>query len=197
MKPRHVIAAAVFAIGLAGIIAGCSSNSDSKGSQGSFAITMGATRASATGAVQTVTTDSNDALSHLKAAVIAISGIEARMADGTWVPMETGLPADVDLIAVMNAGIVATLPADLLPEGDYDALELRITNVHLMLLNNATIEITPPGIGWTARIPVSFSVVVGQSTVVNLEFRCMNSFKIFDGEYGFDPEIEAVSVEHN
>jgi hypothetical protein len=102
MKHRHVFAAAAFAIGLACVIAGCSSSSDGKGSQGSLAITMGAT-------------GTDDALSHLKAAVITIAGVEARMADGIWVPVETGLPADVDLIAIISAGNVATLPADLLP----------------------------------------------------------------------------------
>lgn len=188
MRHRHVFAAAVFAIGFGGVIAGCSSSHDSKGSQGSLAVTMGSTGAAA---------GTDDALSHLKAAVITIAGIEARMADGTWVPVETGLPADVDLIAIMTAGNVATLPADLLPEGDYDALELRITAVHLTLMNDTPIAIVPPGTGWTARIQVSFSVVAGQSTVVNLILHGPGSFKFFDGEYGFDPEIEAVSVEHD
>jgi len=197
MKHRQLFAAAAFAIGLAGVIAGCSSSNDSKGSQGSFAITMGATRVPAAGAVQTVAGDSNDALSHLKAAVITISGIEARMANGTWVPVETGLPVDVDLIAIMNAGNVATLPADLLPEGDYDALELRITAVQLTLLNDTTIAITPPGTGWTVQIPVSFSVVAGQSTVIKLKLHCGNSFKLFDGHFDFDPEIEVEGVEHD
>jgi len=197
MKHRHVFAAAVFAIGLAGVIAGCSSNHDSKGSQGSLAITMGATGAAASGATQTAAAGTDDALSRLKAAVITIAGIEARMADGTWVPVETGLPVDVDLVAIMNAGSVATLPADLLPEGDYDALELRITAVKLTLLNETVIAITQPGTGWSVRIPVSFSVTAGQSTVVNLTLRGPGSFKLFDGEYGFDPEIEVVSVEHD
>jgi len=197
MKHRHVFAAAGFAIGLAGVIAGCSSSSDNKGSQGSLAITMGATGAVASGAAQTATADPGDALSHLKAAVITIAGIEARMSDGTWVPVGTGLPADIDLIAIMAAGNVATLPADLLPEGDYDALELRITAVHLTLLNDTTVTIAPPGTGWTVRTMVSFSVVAGRSTVVKLTLHGTSSFKFFDGEYGFDPEIEAVGVEHD
>jgi len=197
MKHRHVFAAAAFAIGLAWVIAGCSSSNDSKGSQGSLAITMGATGATAAGASQTAAAGTDDALSHFKAAVITIAGIEARMADGIWVPVETGLPADVDLIAIMSAGNVATLPADLLPEGDYDALELRISAVHLTLLDDTTIEIAPSGTGWTARTQVSFSVAAGQSTVVNLIFHGRGSFKFFDGEYGFDPEIEAVGVEHD
>ena len=197
MKHRRVFVAAVFAIGLAGVIAGCSSSNDSKGPQGSVAITMGATSAPAAGGVQAVAADSNDALSQLKAALITVSGIEARMADGTWVPLETGLPVDVDLIAILNAGNVATLPADLLPEGDYDALELRITAVQLTLLNDTTVAITPPGTGWTVQIPVSFSVVAGQSTVIKLKLHCGNSFKLFDGHFEFDPEIEVEGVEHD
>ena len=129
MMRRHLFAAGIFAIGLAAAVAGCSSSNDSRGSQGSLAITMAASGTAASGATQAAATGTDDALSHLKAAVITIAGIEARMADGTWVPVETGLPADIDLIAIMTAGNVATLPADLLPEGDYDALELRITAV--------------------------------------------------------------------
>lgn len=197
MKHHRVLAAAVLVVGLAGVVAGCSSSNDGKGSQGSLAITLGATSAPAAGAVQASAAGTDDALSHLKAAVITLSGIEARMADGTWVPVETGLPVDVDLIAILNAGNVATLPADLLPEGDYDALELRITAVQLTLQNDTIVAITPPGTGWTARIPVSFSVVAGQSTVVNLKLRCGSSFKLFEGQIEFDPEIEAEGVEHN
>jgi len=197
MKHRHVIAATAFAIGLAGLAAGCSSSNDGKGPEGSLAITMGATSAPAAGAVQAATADGGDALSRLKAAVITISGIEARLADGTWVPVETGLPADVDLIAIINAGNAATLPADLLPEGQYSALELRITQVQLTLMDDTKIAITPPGTGWTVQIPVNFSVVPGQSTVVNLKLRCGSSFRFFDGEFEFDPEIEVESVEHD
>lgn len=195
MIRRHAVATTAFAISLAGLIAGCSSSHDSTGPQGSLAIAMGAT--SATGAVRAATTDGGDALSRLKAAVITISGIEARMADGTWVPVETGLPADVDLIAIMSAGNSATLPADLLPEGQYDALELRITQVQLTLVDDTKIAITPPGNGWTAQIPLNFSVVAGQSTVVNLNLRCGSSFKFFDGEFEFEPDIEVESVEHD
>lgn len=197
MKHRHVFVATVFAIGLAGLAAGCSSSNDSKGPKGSLAITMGATNAPAAGAVQAATADGGDALSQLKAAVVTISGIEARMADGTWVHVETGLPADVDLIAIMNAGNSATLPADLLPEGQYNALELRITQVQLTLMDDTKVAITPPGNGWTVQIPVNFSVVAGQSTVVNLKFHCESSFKFFGGEFEFEPEIEVEGVEHD
>lgn len=197
MTRRQMIAAAVLAIGLAGLIAGCSSGNVSKGSQGSLAITMGATGTGASGSAQTAAADIDDVLSHLNAAVITIAGIEARTADGAWVPVDTGLPAEIDLIAMIAAGNSATLPADLLPEGDYDTLELRISAVKLTLPNDTTVEIAPPGTGWTVRTLVNFSVVAGRSTVVNLILRGPGSFKFFDGEYGFDPEIEAVSVGHD
>jgi len=194
MTRRQLFAAAVFAVGLAGVIAGCASSSDGKGTEGSFAITVGATGATASGAARTAVAGTDEALSRLKAAVITIAGIEARVADGTWLPVETGLPADIDLIAIMAAGNVATLPAELLPAGDYDALALRISAVKLTLLNETAVAITPLGTGWTVRIPASFRVVAGQSTVVNLMLHGPRSFKYFDGEYGFDPEIEVISV---
>ena len=197
MTHRHVFATTVLAIGLAGLVAGCTSSNDGSGPKGSLAITLSATRAPAGGAVQTATAENEDALSHLKAAIITISGVEARTAEGTWVPVETGLPVNVDLIAIMNAGNVVSLPADLLPAGGYTALELRIAQVQLTLLDGTKVTITPTGSGWTIQIPVSFSVVTGQSTVVKLNLHCGNSFRLFDGQFEFDPEIEVEGVEHH
>jgi len=197
MTHRRVIASTVLAIGIGGFVAGCSSNNDSTGPRGSLAITMGATGTPAAGTVQTAAGDHDDALSHLKAAVVTIAGLEARMADGTWVPMDTGLPADVDLIAIMDAGNVTQLPADLLPEGEYGALQLRITQVQLTLMDDTKISIAPSGSGWTVQIPVSFSVVAGQMTVVKLKLRCGSSFSHSDGQFAFDPEIEVEGVEHD
>jgi hypothetical protein len=197
MNRRHVIAAAALAIGLAGVVAGCSSSHDSKGSQGSFALRLGATGTPAAGTAPSILADGDDALSHLKGAVITISGIEARSSDGSWVPVETGLPADVDVMSIMKGGTAATLPADLLPDGDYDTLGLRITAVRLALPNDATLAIAPPGTGWTVRIPVNFSIVAGQSTVVALNLRGPDSFQSFDGRFEFDPEFEVVGVEHH
>jgi hypothetical protein len=197
MTQRQLLAATVLTIGLLGLLPGCSSGNVNKGSQGSLAITMGATGASAPLATEAAAAGVDDALSQLKAAVVTIAGIEARTGDGNWVPLDTGLPVDFDLIKFIAAGNAAALPADLLPEGDYDALELRITSVKLTLLNDSTVGITPPGTGWTVRTLVSFSVVAGRSTVVNLILHGPGSFKFFDGEYGFDPEIEATSVEHD
>src|SRR5512143_1495681 len=190
MTRRHTLFATTLAVGLAALAAGCSSSSDSKTPQGSLRVSMGATTAPAAGSVQAATTETGDALSQLKAAVITISGIEARTTDGTWVQVETGLPVDVDLVAMLNAGNSITLPADLLPEGQYNALQVRITQVRLTLMDDTKIAITPPGTGWTAQIAVDFSVVAGQSTVVNLNLRMDSSFKVLNGAFEFEPEIE-------
>lgn len=199
MKLRIVTACAVFAFAVAGIAGGCSPGRDSNGPKGSLAITVGATRGQAGGAFPTAAAAAghDDAVSHLRAAVIKIAGLEARMADGTWVPVETGLPADVDLIAIMDAGSGVTLPAGLLPEGDYDALGLRTSQVQLALTDGTKPALVPPGSGWTVRVPVSFRVVVGESTIVHLNVNCMNSFRVFDGAFEFEPEIDPERVEHD
>ena len=197
MTHRCVIASTVVAIGIAGFVAGCSSNNETSGPRGSLAITIGATGAPAVEAVPTATGGHEDALAHLKAAVVTVAGLEARLADGTWVPVDTGLPADLDLIAIMNAGKVRQLPTDLFPEGDYDALQLRVTQVQLTRVDDIEISLAPPGSGWTVQIPVNVSVVAGRSTVVGLTLRCGSSFSLIDGQFAFDPEIEVEGVQHD
>jgi hypothetical protein len=199
MNVRRLIAITSFAIGLAGLVAGCSSNNDSNGPKGSLAVALRAVRAASTNPDPgtAATADQGDASSRLRAAEVTMAGVEARMGDGTWVPVETGLPMDIDLIGIMDSGHVATLPADLLPEGSYNALELRITRARLTLLEGKERALTPPGTGWTVLVPVSFSVTAGQATTVNLTLHGASSFKLFDGEIGFDPEFEVKGVEHS
>jgi len=194
---RRLIPSAVLTIGLAGLLAGCSSNNENSAAKGSLAISLGATGAPNAESLQAADHDGGDALSGLASGAITIAGIEARMADRTWVPVETGLPVDVDLIAIMNAGAVATLPADLLPEGDYDALALRITQVQVAPKSEPAISLVRPESGWTVRVPVSFSIVAGRSTGVNLKLRCGSSFSRIDGQFEFDPEIDVEGVEHD
>ena len=67
----------------------------------------------------------------------------------------------------------------------------------LTLMDDTKIAITPPGTGWTAQIAVDFSVVAGQSTVVNLNLRMDSSFKVLNGAFEFEPEIELEGVEHD
>jgi hypothetical protein len=95
---------------------------------------MGATRAPAA-EVQAATTGEDDALSHLSAATITIASVEARNVDGTWAVVDAGLPATVDLLAIMNSGNSVTLPADLIPEGAYNAIQIVITKVDLTLMD--------------------------------------------------------------
>jgi hypothetical protein len=97
---------------------------------------------------------------------------------------------------LVNGGNTITLPADLLPEGQYSALQLRITEVELTLLDGTKITIVPPGTGWAVQIPVDFSVAAGQATVVTLNVRVDLSFKLVNGEFEFDPEVEVGSVTH-
>jgi hypothetical protein len=199
MKTRLMIACTVFAIGLAGLIPGCSSGNDHGGSRGSLAIALGATGVPSAGTLPKLaaTEAHDDALSGLQSAVMTIAGVEARSADGAWLPIETGLPVEVDAVGVMDPGRAATLPADVLPQGDYDALELRITRIQLTLLDTAKVVLAPPGTGWTVLVPVSFSIAADEGTTVNLKLRCANSFRLFDGEYGFDPDFEVVGVERD
>src|SRR5262245_21935763 len=53
------------------------------------------------------------------AATIVVSSVSARATDGTWVPVSGSYPQTVDLLALVQSGGGATLPADGLPEGSY------------------------------------------------------------------------------
>jgi hypothetical protein len=64
-------------------------------------------------------------------------------------------------------------------------------------MDDTELLITSPGSGWTVRIPVSFSVAAARSTVVRLKLRNGSSFKRFDGQFTFDPEIDVEGVEHD
>lgn len=198
MKMRSSIGLPLIAVGLALLAGACSSNTPSNdGTQGSLALTMGATRAPSAGVQAATTGDDGDALSHFKAATMTISSVEVRNTDGTWVVIDTGLPATIDLLAILNGGGSASLPADLVPEGTYNAVQIVITKVDLTLLDDTQISITPPGAGWTVQIPVDFTVVAGQATTINLNLRCGDSFHLINGEFEFDPEMDVEGVEHD
>ena len=182
------------AISLITLVVGCSSSQD-RASQGSFAVRLGASRPAAQ--VQGATAGSDDPVSRLLAANVTIAGIEARKTDGTWVPFDRGFPTVVDLLALANGGGTVTLPADLLPEGQYTALQVRITQVALTLLDGTQVTIAPPGTGWVVLIPVDFGVVTGQETIVSLNLRLDLSFKLVNGHFEFEPEIEVEGVEHD
>ena len=196
--PRGFVLPAIV-VALAVLVTGCSSNQDKstqdKSTQGSLAVKLGASRPAAQ--VQGASAASDDPMTQVHAANVTISGIEARRSDGTWVPVENGLPAVVDLLALANGGDTVTLPPDLLPEGQYNALQLRITKVELTLENDTTVTIVPSGTGWIVLIPEDFGVVTGQATIVTLNVRLDLSFKLVNGHFEFEPEIEVEGVEHD
>src|SRR5258706_13290778 len=72
----------------------------------------------------------------------SISEIEARRSDGTWMPVDGGLPTAVDLLSLGTDGTI-TLPADLLPEGPYRALPVRIPRIGLPPVGGTPRTITP------------------------------------------------------
>lgn len=187
---RFVLPAVVIA--LASFVAGCSSSQE-RTSRGSLAVALGASRAAA-GKAATVTPD--DPVALLKSAKITVAGIEARRTDGAWIPLDMGLPAVVDLLALANGGRTVTLPAGLLSEGQYTALQLRITQTELNRLSGTGVTIAPPGAGWVVSIPVDFGVVSGQATLLELNVRVDLSFKPLNGEFEFEPEIEVDGVKH-
>ena len=183
-----------FVMTLAACVVGCSSGQD-KTSQGSLAVALGASRVPA--GVQSATPSLDDPTGRLKAANVTISDVEARRSDGTWIPIDRDLPAVIDLLALADGGVAANLPSGLLPEGHYSALQLRIAKIELTVRNGTPVTIAPPGAGWVVLIPVDFEVVIGQATNVTLKVRLDLSFRLVNGEFEFDPEVEVGSVEHD
>lgn len=175
-------------------VAGCSSSQD-KTPQGSLALALGASRTAV--GVLPASASSDDPMGLLNAASITIADVEARKADGSWVPIESGLPAVADLLALADGGRSAALPPDLLPEGQYNALQLRITQTELTRSNGSRVTIAPPGTGWVVLMPVDFGVVNDRATIVELRVRLDLSFKFLNGEFEFEPEVELEGVEHD
>jgi hypothetical protein len=195
MTPCRAVASVLVALVLAGVLAGCASNNDRGEPTGSLAVTLAVT-ADADPA-RTAPGDPGEALSRVGVALATVSGLEGRLADGTWVPVDTGLPVTVDLIAVMNSGTAAALLVDRFPEGEYDALQLRITQVQLTLHHGTQMSMGAPDSGWTVLLPVNFGVVAGQSTTVSLALHAKDSFRSFDGQLAFEPEIEIGGIAHD
>jgi hypothetical protein len=179
---------------LATLATACASSQD-KTAQGSFAVQIGASRSGAQ--FQGAKTLSDDPLSRLGAATITISELEARKSGGVWVPVEGGFPKVVDVLALARNGGIVSLPADLLPEGQYNALQARITQVQPTPLDGHRVSIATPGSGWSVIIPVDFGVVPDQSTLVDLNIRLDRSLRLVNDVFEFDPEIEVEGVEHD
>ena len=180
---------AVAALGTA-----CSpSNSGSSTNKGALAVHMGATGTmpALQGGV------SADQQGGPTAATVTISAASARQIDGTWVNIAGSFPMTVDLIALAANGNTVNIPADLVPEGQYNALQFTITAVNLTLQDGTAVTITPPATGWMVLVPVDFTVTAGKQTAVTLRFHIDGSFKSLNGEFEFDPEMDVESVEHH
>ena len=195
MVTKHGLKLAA-ALALAASMAGCSSTDQSSPSKGNFRMALRAS-GTTTAAATTTGTVAADEERGLAAANVTISGASARTTDGTWVPMQGSFPVTVDVIALATSGGTQTLPPDVLPVGHYDAIQITITAVNLTLQDGTKIAITPPGTGWEIVIRVSFDVVAGQETIVNLNLHCDHSFSFLNGEFEFDPEIEVEGVEEH
>ena len=193
MKMRSAFAmAAVLAI--SAFAAGCSpSNTGSSANKGALAVHMGAT-----GAMPAVQGGvAADQQAGPTAATVTISAASARQVDGTWVDIQGSFPMTVDLIALAANGGTVNLPADLVPDGQYNALQVTITAVNLTFQDGTTVAITPPGTGWVVLIPVDFTVTAGKETTVTLRFHVDGCFKSLNGMFEFDPDMDVESVEHH
>lgn len=176
------------------VVTGCSSSED-KTAQGSFAVNLHASRL-ATTARALGAGGSYDETSRLLTVEVTLSGLEARRSDGAWVPVEGGFQNPIDLLALADSGGAVSLPSNLLPEGHYTALQVRISKADLTLLDGTHVKFTPPGRGWSVNIPVDF-VVTGPLTIVDLNVRLDLSCTLVNGEFEFEPEIEVEGVEHD
>jgi len=190
MKTNPVLAlAAVLAVAALG--AGCSSSDTAgKANKGALAVHMGATGSMP--ALQGEVASQGGPT----AATVTISGAAARQIDGAWVNVGGTFPMTVDLIALAANGNTFNIPAGLVPEGQYNAIQLTITAVNLTLQDGTPVAITPPGTGWVVLIPVDFTVNSGKETSVTLRFHVDGSFKILGGDLVFEPDVDVEGVQH-
>src|SRR5262249_51891825 len=104
--------------------------------------------------------------------------------------------AMLEASATLHARTPLTPPADAIPEGTYDALQVTITKADLTLTDGTQVSLTPPSGGWVVQVPVDFTVVSGQVTEITLQVRCDTSFRLMGGTFVFDPEMAVGSVKH-
>jgi hypothetical protein len=127
----------------------------------------------------------------LQEANVTFTSILARTLEGQLVPVNTDLPATVDLLGLVN-GHEVTLPVGFLPPGTYDQLVLVMSSVELVKQDGTHVTITPPGGGWTSIVNVRtpFLVTEGQTTNIELRFRWWRAFHMEDGHIEFEPEFD-------
>src|SRR5262245_147591 len=106
------------------LVSGCTSSEPQTISQGVVSMTLKASGAVPSGAPSSPPGFAADMGSGPSALTIVVAGVSARRTDGTWIPLAGPYPQTVDLLALVHGGGGATLPADGLPEGSYDALQV-------------------------------------------------------------------------
>jgi hypothetical protein len=175
------------AMGLVSLL-GCATGADMEApaSGGSLGIAFAAERAGSGGG--------NDAWSRLEEATVTVASAGARRAeDGAWIAVGGGFPIALDLIEMLDLGRTVTLPADIVPEGHYDAVRITMTSATITEGNDDPVTLSRPG-GWTVHVPLDADVVAGEAVVIELAVRGDASFRMSGGEIAFDPAIELVAV---
>ena len=127
-------------------------------------------------------------------ATIVISEASARTTGGTFETISGTFPKTIDVLALTESGGSVTLPAGLLPDGSYSAIQITITEVSITLNDGTVVTITPPGSGWQTLIAVNFDVIAGQETTITLNLHCERSFRFLNDHFEFEPDIEIEEV---
>ena len=173
-----------------GFLTACSSGSDSvmQGGKGAVSFVMSAAAPAALAATSTTVVPSDQ---QLQAANVTFASILARNLDGELINVTIELPVTVDLVGLGTDGSF-TLPAGFLPPGTYDQIVIVMTKVALTLANGTIVTIEPPGGGWTSVLAVAnpFTVVEGQTTTVDINFRAGGLFRWLNGVWEFIPDFD-------
>ncbi len=199
MTANHRPSLLALAIGLALLAAACSeSDSVMNPNEGQVRFVISSSGDSF-GAVPATRDDDDDrdddrddwqAHLQLKSAFVTFSSILGRNLEGELISVEIDLPASVDILSQID-GRTFTLPMGTLPPGTYDELVVVMKQVELILQNETSIVVTPPGGGWTAIIPVCpFTVMEGGTTTVQVKFFRHRSFKFHNSTFHFEPHFE-------
>ena len=132
MTTRTALSLAMITVVLA-LATSCAST-DKNASKGSVAMTF-----KASGAFPAPTTLAADTRGPLSsgpptAADIVISEASARTTSGTFESISGTFPKTIDLLALRDSGGSITLPAGLLPDGSYNAIQITITEVSMKFI---------------------------------------------------------------
>lgn len=125
----------------------------------------------------------------IKSANVTFSSILARNLNGVLLNVEMDLPATVDVVT-LETGRQVPLPDGLLPASTYDQVVVVMTQVQVVLGDDTTITITPPGGGWTAIVPLCPPVsVTSATTTVSLNLEVRNAFFWMGNHFRFEPRF--------